>query len=74
VGCARQGEARQSQSPGPKYVAHGESFMCVYWVAVPKAMRARRANIGEAGGSYPHLSNSSTHQSFSRDDRFWDED
>jgi hypothetical protein len=22
----------------------GESFMCVYWVAVPKAMRARRAN------------------------------
>jgi hypothetical protein len=52
----------------------GESFMCVYWVAVPKAMRARRANIGEAGGSYPHLSNSSTHQSFSRDDRFWDED
>jgi hypothetical protein len=48
--------------------------MCVYWVAVPKAMRARRANIGEAGGSYPHLSNSSTHQSFSRDDRFWDED
>jgi hypothetical protein len=24
--------------------AHGESFLCVYWVAVPKRLRARRVN------------------------------
>eukprot|EP01047_Picozoa_sp_COSAG01_P045218 COSAG01_NODE_4149_length_5293_cov_71.856180_3_plen_133_part_00 len=28
----------------------GESFMCVYWVAVPKALRARRVNSSRAHG------------------------
>eukprot|EP01047_Picozoa_sp_COSAG01_P018973 COSAG01_NODE_1041_length_11959_cov_2.673356_5_plen_110_part_00 len=35
----------------------GESFMCVYWVAVPKAMRARRSNSARqaAPSARPHL-------------------
>jgi hypothetical protein len=30
----------------PSGSAEGESFLCVHWVAVPKAMRARRINRG----------------------------
>ena len=45
--CPGGGEASTAGSLGPiaKALLHlGESLMCVYWVAVPKTMRARRSN------------------------------
>jgi hypothetical protein len=42
----RRGNYESSGGGGEHAAAPGESFLRVHWVAVPKAMRARRANRG----------------------------
>jgi|EP01047_Picozoa_sp_COSAG01_P062401 hypothetical protein len=43
-GAQSSSSEEAAAAAAPEHDGGGESFMCVYWVAVPKALRARRVN------------------------------